>query len=250
MTFSLHTLSAPSRTRSASGFTTRSDIGPGADQSESDMQAPSQQQVDAALRKQKREGDNDDTNLNETNYDEFSGYGGSLFNAGQYDDEDKEADNIYEAIDVRQDEKRKMHREKYESEQVEKFRKERFVHVHSDRPLPILHLGCAGGKPTQKLRLPTCILSSTAICFSVRSADNRSIIHIDDVPTLSRPKIQQQFADLKRSLMDVSAEEWATIPDVVDIGKKTKKRRMQDRLTAAPDSFLSSARTSIIVPML
>ena len=140
-------LSAPSRTRSASGFTTRSDIGPGADQSESDMQAPSQQQVDAALRKQKREGDNDDTNLNETNYDEFSGYGGSLFNAGQYDDEDKEADNIYEAIDVRQDEKRKMHREKYESEQVEKFRKERFVHVHSDRPLPILHLGCAGGKP-------------------------------------------------------------------------------------------------------
>lgn len=38
------------------------------------MDAPSQAQVDAALKKRKKEGDDDgNENLNETNYDEFSG---------------------------------------------------------------------------------------------------------------------------------------------------------------------------------
>jgi hypothetical protein len=62
-----------------------------------------------------------------------------------FDKDDDEADSIYEAIEERQDERRRAHRERYEKEQLLKLRKE-------------------------------------------------------------RPKIQQQFADLKRQLTDVSAE--------------------------------------------
>eukprot|EP00038_Savillea_parva_P031230 m.84021 g.84021 ORF g.84021 m.84021 type:complete len:994 (+) comp9576_c0_seq1:78-3059(+) len=165
--------------RGASGFTTRSDIGPSADQS--DMAVPTQQQVQAAVRKmQAEDGGVKDENLNDTNYDEFTGYGGSLFSKGNFDKDDDEADSIYEAIEERQDERRKAHRERYEKEQLLKLRKE-------------------------------------------------------------RPKIQQQFADLKRQLTDVSMEEWANIPDAADIGKKVKKKRLE-KFTAAPDSFLDAAR--------
>ena len=59
-----------------------------------------------------------------------------------------------------------------------------------------------------------------------------------------RPKIQQQFADLKRQLSDVSTEEWANIPDAADIGKKVKKKRLE-KFSAAPDSFLDAARLSM-----
>ena len=52
----------------------------------------------------------DEPSLNESNYDEFSGYSGSLFASGDYDAEDREADAIYDAVDARQDERRKEHR--------------------------------------------------------------------------------------------------------------------------------------------
>ncbi len=81
------------------------------------------QQAQAAAQK-KKDGD-DDENLNESNYDEFSGYGGSLFSGGAYDEDDKEADLIYDMIDSRQDERRKIYREKIEAEAIEKYRKER-----------------------------------------------------------------------------------------------------------------------------
>jgi pre-mRNA-processing factor 6 len=44
---------------------------------------------------------------NDSNYDEFAGYGGSLFNKDPYEKDDEEADAIYNAIDDRMDEKRK-----------------------------------------------------------------------------------------------------------------------------------------------
>lgn len=62
-----------------------------------------------------------------------------------FDKDDDEADSIYEAIEERQDQRRKAHRERYEKEQLLKLRKE-------------------------------------------------------------RPKIQQQFSDLKRQLTGVSEE--------------------------------------------
>lgn len=63
--------------------------------------------------------------MNDSNYDEFSGYGGSLFSKDPYDKDDAEADAIYEAIDKRMDEKRKEYREKRLREELEKYRQER-----------------------------------------------------------------------------------------------------------------------------
>ncbi|EDQ91448.1 uncharacterized protein MONBRDRAFT_14895 [Monosiga brevicollis MX1] len=154
--------------RGASGFMTRSDIGPA--RPGGDRAAPVCSKANAVPKEE---------NLNDTNYDEFSGYGGSLFSGGAYDADDKEADAVYDAIDQRLDERRKEHRERREREELLKFRKE-------------------------------------------------------------RPKIQQQFSDLKRDLAEVSTEQWANLPEVADIGKKTKRAK-RERFTPMPDNLLGTA---------
>ncbi|EGD76229.1 PRP6 pre-mRNA processing factor 6 [Salpingoeca rosetta] len=156
--------------RGAQGFTTRSDIGPA---------RSTERYVVMPL----AGGEAKEENLNESNYDEFSGYGGSLFSKGSYDSEDREADLIYDAVDKRQDERRRQHREQREREELLKYRQE-------------------------------------------------------------RPKIQQQFSDLKRDLSSVSEEEWDKIPDAADIGKKLKraKRQTQERFTPVPDSLVAGVR--------
>lgn len=79
----------------------------------------------AAKRKKKEEEEEDDEDLNDSNYDEFSGYSGSLFSKDPYDKDDAEADAIYESIDKRMDEKRKEYREKRLKEDLERYRQER-----------------------------------------------------------------------------------------------------------------------------
>ena len=45
-----------------------------------------------------------------------------------------------------------------------------------------------------------------------------------------RPKIQQQFADLKRGLAAVTDMEWANLPEVGDlVGKNRKKTNLRER---------------------
>jgi pre-mRNA-processing factor 6 len=59
------------------------------------------------------EGDADRADYSESNYDEFSGYGGSLFaNYGTYDDDDREADEIYACVDDKMEARRKRARER------------------------------------------------------------------------------------------------------------------------------------------
>lgn len=107
--------------RGATGFTTRSDIGPARDANDvsDDRHAP------PTKKKKKEEEEDDDEDLNDSNYDEFSGYGGSLFSKDPYDKDDEEADMIYEEIDKRMDEKRKEYREKRLKEELERYRQER-----------------------------------------------------------------------------------------------------------------------------
>ncbi|QQP54989.1 PremRNAprocessing factor 6like [Caligus rogercresseyi] len=93
--------------RGATGFTTRSDIGP------------------ARVASDKEEEEEELEDLNDSNYDEFAGYGGSLFGKDPYEKDDEEADAIYEAIDSRMDEKRKQYREEREKRETEKYRQER-----------------------------------------------------------------------------------------------------------------------------
>lgn len=160
--------------RGATGFTTRSDIGPARDANDvsDDRHAP------PAAKRKKPEEEDDDEDLNDSNYDEFSGYSGSLFSKDPYDKDDAEADAIYESIDKRMDEKRKEYREKRLKEDLERYRQE-------------------------------------------------------------RPKIQQQFSDLKRELKSVSEEEWSAIPEVGDARNRKQRNPRAEKFTPLPDSVLS-----------
>lgn len=116
--------------------------------------------------------------MNDSNYDEFTGYSGSLFSKDPYDKDDAEADAIYEQIDKRMDEKRKEYREKRLKEDLERYRQE-------------------------------------------------------------RPKIQQQFSDLKRNLGAVTDEEWSSIPEVGDARNRKQRNPRAEKFTPLPDSVLS-----------
>ena len=59
-----------------------------------------------------------------------------------------------------------------------------------------------------------------------------------------RPKIQQQFSDLKRQLGDVSYDEWMSIPEVGDARNKKQRNARADKLTPIPDSILAKAALS------
>ncbi|XP_076670818.1 pre-mRNA processing factor 6 [Andrena cerasifolii] len=161
--------------RGATGFTTRSDIGPARDANDvsDDRHAPPTKRT-----KKKEEEEEDEEDLNDSNYDEFSGYGGSLFSKDPYDKDDEEADAIYEAIDKRMDEKRKEYREKRLREELERYRQE-------------------------------------------------------------RPKIQQQFSDLKRELVNVTEEEWKNVPEVGDARNRKQRNPRAEKFTPLPDSVLA-----------
>ncbi|CAB0041928.1 unnamed protein product [Trichogramma brassicae] len=128
--------------------------------------------------KKKEEEEEDEEDLNDSNYDEFSGYGGSLFSKDPYDKDDEEADAIYEAIDKRMDEKRKDYRERRLREELERYRQE-------------------------------------------------------------RPKIQQQFSDLKRDLASVSESEWRNVPEVGDARNRKQRNPRAEKFTPLPDSVLA-----------
>uniref|UniRef100_UPI00358DE5CD pre-mRNA-processing factor 6 n=1 Tax=Myxine glutinosa TaxID=7769 RepID=UPI00358DE5CD len=170
----------PGLGRGATGFTTRSDIGPARDANDpvDDRHAPpGKRTVGDQMKKSQQEND-DEEDLNDSNYDEFNGYAGSLFSSGPYEKDDEEADAIYNAVDKRLDERRKDRREQREREEIEKYRME-------------------------------------------------------------RPKIQQQFSDLKRKLVEVSEEEWLNIPEVGDARNKRQRNPRHEKLTPIPDSFLA-----------
>ncbi|XP_014675353.1 PREDICTED: pre-mRNA-processing factor 6-like [Priapulus caudatus] len=164
----------PGLGRGATGFTTRSDIGPARDSSDI-----SDERHGPPVKRHKEDED-EEVDLNDANYDEFAGYGGSLCNKDPYEKDDEEADAIYEAVDKRMDERRKERREKRYLEELEKYRAE-------------------------------------------------------------RPKIQQMFSDLKRSLSDVTEEEWKVIPEVGDARNKRQRNPRMERLTPVPDSILAKA---------
>lgn len=123
----------------------------------------------------------EDAELNDANFDKFSGYGGALFENAPYEADDQEADRIYEAIDERMDSRRKRAREEKLLASMKKYREE-------------------------------------------------------------RPKISDQFADLKRELKDVSREEWEGIPDVGDQSLRFKQKKRPERYTPMTDEMINGLR--------
>jgi pre-mRNA-processing factor 6 len=53
--------------------------------------------------------DEDESNFSDAKFDEFSGFSENLFSGAPYEDDDREADLIYDAIDRRMASKRKNH---------------------------------------------------------------------------------------------------------------------------------------------
>ncbi|OAF67311.1 Pre-mRNA processing factor 6-like protein [Intoshia linei] len=156
--------------RGASGFTTRSDIGP----------ARAAIDIPQAGSSPKDDGTQD---LNDAYFDEFAGYGGSLCSNDPYEKDDVEADEVYDSIDRRMDEKRKQRRE---------FKRKKLLEIYHKE----------------------------------------------------RPKIQQQFSDLKRPLGELSEDDWMSIPEVGDTRNKRQRNPRMEKFTPVPDSILRSAVTA------
>lgn len=174
--------------RGATGFTTRSDLGPA-------REGPSEDQIKEALAKraaqlgaaaptaygapEKKEEDDDDERFQDPENEV------GLFAGGAYDKDDDEADRIYQEVDEKMDRRRKARREAREKAEREEYER-------------------------------------------------------------NNPKIQQQFADLKRALSTVSDEDWANLPEVGDLTGKNRraKQALRQRFYAVPDSVIAGARDS------
>eukprot|EP00252_Welwitschia_mirabilis_P025694 TRINITY_DN8153_c0_g1_i1.p1 TRINITY_DN8153_c0_g1~~TRINITY_DN8153_c0_g1_i1.p1 ORF type:complete len:1021 (-),score=226.59 TRINITY_DN8153_c0_g1_i1:62-3124(-) len=174
--------------RGATGFTTRSDIGP----ARAAPDLPDRSAATAigaagrgrgkpgAAPEEEEEADDDKGYDENQKFDEFEGNDMGLFASAEYDEDDKEADAIWEAIDKRMDSRRKDRREARLKQEIEKYR-------------------------------------------------------------ASNPKITEQFADLKRKLYTLSAEEWDSIPEIGDYSLRNKKKRFES-FVPVPDTLLEKAR--------
>ena len=210
--------------RGATGFTTRSDLGPA-------REGPSEDQIKEALAKRaaalgaaaptaygvegKKEEDNDDDERFQDPENEVG-----LFAGGAYDKDDDEADRIYQDVDEKVDRRRKIRRLVF----------------------PDILISC------------TCLLGQTGLSF--KHIDERFTDHVvyreareqaeRDEYERNNPKIQQQFADLKRALSTVSDDDWANLPEVGDLTGKNRrsKQALRQRFYAVPDSVIAGARDS------
>ncbi|KAL5348577.1 U4/U6 x U5 tri-snRNP complex subunit Prp1 [Pseudogymnoascus australis] len=189
--------------RGATGFTTRSDLGPA-------REGPSEDQIKEALAKraaqlgaaapsaygvpEKKEEEDDDERFQDPENEV------GLFAGGTYDREDDEADRIYQDVDEKMDRRRKIRsrwfiKDEQNTDQAYREAREKAEREEYER---------------------------------------------------NNPKIQQQFADLKRALGTVSDEDWANLPEVGDLTGKNRrsKQALRNKFYAVPDSVLAAAGTT------
>jgi pre-mRNA-processing factor 6 len=236
--------------RGATGFTTRSDLGPA-------REGPSEDQIKEALAKraaqlgaapptaygapEKKTEENDEGD-DERFQDPENETG--LFSGGDFTAEDDAADRIYQDVDERMEKRRKSRR---------------FV---APFPQCLIHSTPAfrtyGLSNTLDLDEQITDLNPSTTYREAREAQERVDYEANN------PKIQQQFADLKRSLASVSEEDWANLPEAGDLtsellihpighpsanphtaGKNKRTRtNAQNRFYAVPDSVIAGARDS------
>ncbi|KAL8945650.1 MAG: hypothetical protein Q9222_007839, partial [Ikaeria aurantiellina] len=234
--------------RGATGFTTRSDLGPA-------REGPSEDQIKEALAKraaqlgvggypalyhaqidtdakgfqaptpsaygavEKKEEDDDDERFQDPENEV------GLFATGAYDREDDEADRIYQDIDEHMDRRRKARR---------------LVPSFPLSPSPSRTSASEANGLSYPL-LPEQIADLSP--FAHREAREKQ--EREDYEA-KNPKIQQQFADLKRSLGGITDEQWQNIPEVGDLTGKNRrtKQNLRQRFYAVPDSVIAGARNS------
>ena len=215
--------------RGATGFTTRSDLGPA-------REGPTEDQIKEALAKRAAQLGNappsaygvgrkkQDDEAEEDQFQDAENEEG-LFATGNYDRDDDEADRIYQTVDERMDRRRKARR---------------LVgsHLLSPTALPMRfsysHIELSCSSSSQRTHADV-----SRVNREVREREAR------DEYERNNPKIQQQFADLKRALGTVSDEDWANIPEVGDLtgkNRRSKQAARGQRFYAVPDSVLVGAR--------
>lgn len=104
--------------RGATGFTTRSDIGPARQMAASAEDMVSGIGRGAGMPIPQAPG------FSETNFNAWSGYEGSLFDTYGYDQEDREADDIIEHVEIYMDGRRSEKRKKNMEKELEKIEQE------------------------------------------------------------------------------------------------------------------------------
>ncbi|CAF2035155.1 protein STABILIZED1 [Brassica rapa] len=167
--------------RGATGFTTRSDIGPARAAPDLPDRSAAAAVAPAPAEKAEEDEEAEEKGYDENQkFDEFEGNDAGLFANAEYDEDDKEADAIWESIDQRMDSRRKDRREAKLKEEIEKYR-------------------------------------------------------------ASNPKITEQFADLKRKLHTLSADEWDSIPEIGDYSLRNKKKKFES-FVPIPDTLLEKAK--------
>ncbi|GAB7360770.1 hypothetical protein MBLNU230_g0758t1 [Neophaeotheca triangularis] len=175
--------------RGATGFTTRSDLGPAragaSDEQMKEHLAQRAKDIGMApptaygIGKKKQDDEEEDEERFKNAEDE-----GGLLALGSFDQEDDEADRIYQSVDERMEKRRKIIRERREKQDAEAHEKE-------------------------------------------------------------NPKISAQFAPLRQGLAEVSAEDWANLPEAGDYTGKNRRNKRDargERFYAVPDSVLAGAR--------
>ena len=214
--------------RGATGFTTRSDLGPA-------REGPSEDQIKAALQKRaeqlgaqpsayglpdKKPAEDDDDERFQDPENETG-----LFASGDFTREDDEADLIYQSVDE------KMSKRRQQQRSVSLSSLQSFFCV----PKVSCGLSCA-----LFVKAQIADLNLFDSYRESREAQERADYEAKN------PKIQQQFADLKRSLSSLTEEEWSSLPEPGDLTRRNKRARTQahQRFYAVPDSVIAGARDS------
>lgn len=224
--------------RGATGFTTRSDLGPARD-------GPSAEQIQEALAKRaaqlgaapptaygavdkkKQEQEEDDDERFQDPDNEVG-----LFAYGQYDQADDEADRIYQAVD----------------EKIERRRKRPRL-VNSLPPLAPAFLPLRSNATFQRklwfIYLPLCYVQITDMNPSPYFREAREKEELEEY-NRKNPKISEEFAALKRNLATVSDEDWANLPEPGDLTGKNRrsKQNLRQRFYPVPDTVLAGAGSS------
>jgi pre-mRNA-processing factor 6 len=215
--------------RGATGFTTRSDLGPA-------REGPSEEQMKAALAErakqlgqaapsaygavEKKEEEDDEAERFQDPDNEVG-----LFSSGMnYDKDDDEADRIYQEVDEKMERRRKIRRLVPPCS---------FSHTYPSFPISLSSSKCSSK------------------CFPHRTDTDHVLPYREAREAKEReehernnPKIQLLFAADKRALGSVSEEEWAALPEVGDMtgkAKRAREARMNQRSYAVPDSVISAA---------
>jgi len=124
--------------RGATGFTTRSDIGPARVAPEADGGAAGA----APAQPQKPRDPNEGKDFSESNFDKFSGYSENLFSEMPYDEDDEAADTVWGEVDAKMDERRRSRRDKLLDEALDKYRavRPKLQHQFNDLKRDLAHV--------------------------------------------------------------------------------------------------------------